>query len=120
MGASARIETAAADRVFNYGRVDIAMGASSYISWKPNYPWAEDTDVHLHQSIDADTDEQILQVFEGGTMTSNSVGPVGYYDPSLTTDGLYLELGTEDADWGLHVSPHGWTFSNLLVCAWAQ
>ncbi|MCA9695460.1 MAG: hypothetical protein KC636_38130, partial [Myxococcales bacterium] len=120
LGASARIETNAADRAFNYGRVDIAMGAESYISWKKSYPWAEQTDVHLHQVIDADSDEQLLQIFEGGEMTANIAGPVPFFDPTLTEDGLFLELGTEDADWGLHVSPHGWTFSNVRLCGWER
>lgn len=107
-----------ADRAFNYGRVEIASGAMSYVSWKSPYAWAVDSEVHLRQWIDADTDEQTLEIHEGGVLQWSMTGDVPYYDPALTTDGLYLHLGTQDADWGLHYSPHGWTFSNLLVCAW--
>ena len=117
-GSSARHETAKADRAFNYGRVEIAMGASSYKAWKPNFPWQEGETYDVVQTIDADTDEQILELWQGGEQVLTSVGDVAYYDPALTTDQLYLELGTHDADWGLHVSPWGWTFSDVELRAW--
>lgn len=83
------------------------------------FPWTEDSDVHLRQWIDADLSQQTLEIWADGELAWTITGDVAYYDPALTTDGLFMHLGTIDADWGLHVSPYGWTFSNLRVCAWA-
>ncbi len=118
LGASARIETDAADRAFNYGRVAIEMGAASYKSWKKPYGWQESSEIHVLQWIDADAHEQTLELYKGDTLDFTVTGPVEYFTPDLTTDQLELELGTEDADWGLHVSPHGWTFKNLQLRGW--
>lgn len=116
-GASARVEDANASRAFNYSRVEIAEGSASYTAFRTNYPWQENTSIHLDQWIDATTSEQTLEVSVDGVVELTSTGPVEYFVPALTTDGLFLELGTEDADWGLHVSPWDWTFSNLRVTA---
>lgn len=118
IGASARIETNAADRAFNYGRVALEMGAASYKSWKKNYAWQEYTEVHVRQWIDADASEQTLELYKGDALDLTVTGPVDYFTPELTADQLKLELGTEDADWGLHVSPHGWTFKDLTLRGW--
>lgn len=119
-GASARVEAMGPERLFNYARVEIGMGAPSYVSFKDNYPWAENTDIHLEQWIDAELDEQGLELSVDGAVMLSIPGPVPYFEPELTTEGLYLLLGGEDADWGLHVSPYGWTVSNVQIRGWPQ
>ena len=104
-GASARVEEANASRAFNYARVEIAPGPESYIAFRTNYPWQEHTSIHLDQWIDGTTHEQTLELYRDGALDLTSTGPVEYYDPALTTDTLEIQLGVEDADWGLHVSP---------------
>ena len=119
MGSSCRTETGKAPRAYNFGRVAIAMGFMSYKSWKGDFPWQEKSSYHLEQWMDAMTSKQTLAISKNGKLIKAFTGDIAYFTPSLTTDGLYLHVGANDKN-SDQVSPHGWTFSNLVVTAQLQ
>lgn len=102
-----------------FGRVDLdprpaGMGYMGYTTFRETAAWANDTRYHVTMTFDAVAHRQVLDVTRAGTPFSHVEGDIAYFDPSLTDDGWYLELGSDETD-GRDVSPVGWQLCDLVV-----
>ncbi|MCB9598072.1 MAG: hypothetical protein H6719_35485 [Sandaracinaceae bacterium] len=102
-----------------FGRVDLdprpaGMGYMGYTTFRETAAWANDTRYHVAMTFDAAAHRQVLDVTRAGMPFSHVEGDIAYFDSSLTDDGWYLELGSDETD-GRDVSPVGWQLCDLVV-----
>lgn len=102
-----------------YGRVDLELkppgeGWTGYTSWRDNYGWTPGETYHVRILLDAVAQEQVLEISHNGTLELTRVGPIPYFDPTLTAVVWTATFGgLESAD--REVKPVGWQFCNLLI-----
>lgn len=102
-----------------YGRLDLETkppgeGWTGYTSWRDNFPWTPGETYHVRILLDAVAQEQVLEIYHGGTLELTRTGPIPYFDPSLTAVTWTATFGgTESAD--REVKAVGWQFCNLLI-----
>ena len=83
-----------------FARVDLeerppGMGFMSYTTFRSRAPWRTDTRYHVSMRFDAVARRQLLVVTNSdGTELSRVGGDIAYFEPSLTSSGWYVELGT--------------------------
>ncbi len=104
-----------------FGRVDLeerpmGMGFMGYTTFKQRAPWVPAVAYRVRAEWNAESRQQVLDVTRDGAPFSRVVGEIAYYDPSLTTSGFAVELGSPETD-GRDVSPVGARFCDLLVTA---
>jgi len=102
-----------------YGRVDLETkppgeGWTGYTSWRDPYPWTPGETYHVRIVLDAVAQEQILEIYHGGVLDLSRVGPIPYFDPTLTAVVWTATFGGEESA-DREVKPLGWQFCNLLI-----
>jgi hypothetical protein len=103
-----------------YGRVDLeekppGQGYTGYTSWRDAMAWVAGETYRVRIVLDAVAAEQRLEIFhDAADPEVTHVGPIGYFEPALTSAGFTLTFGgIESAE--REVKPLGWEFCNLLV-----
>jgi hypothetical protein len=102
-----------------FARVDLeerppGEGWTSYTSFRDTYRWTVGETYHVRIALDAAARTQSLELSVGGTVVLTQGGEIPYFDPALTTNGWWLELGGDDTEYR-DVSPVGWQFCDLRV-----
>ncbi|MFH2008322.1 MAG: hypothetical protein ABI333_17185 [bacterium] len=102
-----------------YGRIDLeekppGEGWTGYTSWRDDFPWTEGETYHVFILLDAVAQEQILEIYHTGQQVLQRIGPIPYFDPSLTTVSWTARFGGEEST-DREVKPVGWQFCNLLI-----
>lgn len=102
-----------------YGRVDLdpkppGEGWTGYTSWRDNFAWTPGETYHVLLLLDAVAQEQTLEISVGGQVVLSRVGPIPYFDPSLTDVTWIAKFGGEESN-EREVKVVGWQFCNLLI-----
>ena len=102
-----------------YGRLDLETkpageGWTGYTSWRDNFPWTVGETYHVRILLDAVNQEQVLEIYHGGTLALTRTGPIPYFDPTLTAVVWTAKFGGEESA-DREVKPLGWQFCNLLI-----
>lgn len=102
-----------------FARVDLeprppGMGYTAYTAFRDRAPWTTMERYHLSMRFDAVARRQTLEITRAGAAFSQAEGAIDYFDPTLTDDGWYLELGAADTAFR-DVNPIGWQFCDLSV-----